>query len=116
MLFALKKNKACERALTVLGQDVKTGLEAVLQRAKDKAKFATPSRAPVLEVTLEAARVRVVNLEAALAALVDVSGPDVDTLRNALARAKVSVLPTSGCAFVAMSTINRTDCQTHRRS
>ena len=72
---------------------VRAGLEAALQRAKDKAKVATPSRAPVPEVTLEVARVRVVKLEAALAVLADVSGPEVDALRNTLARAKVAASP-----------------------
>ena len=85
---------ALERALTVLGpEDVRAGLEAALQRAKDKAKVATLSRAPVPEVTLEAARVRVVKLEAALAALADVSGPEVDAMRKALARARVAASP-----------------------
>ena len=62
---------AIERALTALGPEdvsVKDGLEAVLRRAKDKAKVATPARALVPEVTFEAARVRVVKLEAALVA------------------------------------------------
>ena len=54
---------AIERALAALESEdvsVKHGLEAVLRRAKDKAKAATPSRAPVPEVTFEAARVKVV--------------------------------------------------------
>ena len=87
---------ALERALIVLGPEdgvVREGLEAAWRRAKDRAKVATPSRAPVPEVTFEAARVRVVKLEAALAALADVSGPEVDALRNALARAKVAASP-----------------------
>ena len=46
---------------------VRAGVEAALQRAKDKAKVATPSRVPVPEVTLEGARVGVVKLETALA-------------------------------------------------
>ena len=65
---------AIERALAALEPEdvsVKYGLETVLRRAKDKAKAATPSRAPVPVVTFEAARVKVVKLEAALAALSD---------------------------------------------
>ena len=72
-----------ERALAAFGLEdgaVRAGLEAALRRARDKAKVATPSRAPVAEVTFEAARVRVVTLEAALAALADFSGPEVDVL------------------------------------
>ena len=41
----------------------------------------------------EAARVRVVKLEAALAALADFSGPEVDALTAALARAQVAASP-----------------------
>ena len=69
---------ALERALAALGREVrgaKAELEAALQRAREKAKVVAPSRAPVPEVTIEAARARVVRLEAALAALVDHSGP-----------------------------------------
>ena len=47
----------------------KAEFEAALQRAREKAKVVAPSRALVPEVTIEAARVRVVRLEAALAAL-----------------------------------------------
>ena len=82
------------RALIVLGPEdgvVREGLEAALRRAKDRAKVATPSRAPVPEVTFEAAPIRAVKLEATLAVLADVSGPEVDALRNALACAKVAV-------------------------
>ena len=103
-----------ERALTVLGPEdcvVRAGLETALQRAKDKAKVTTPSRAPVPGVTLVAARVRVVKLEAALAALADVSGREVDALSQSC-----SFPPTSGCPIVAMSTTHRTDCQMYRRS
>ena len=49
---------ALKCALIVLGPEdgaVREGLEAALRRAKDKAKVATPSRAPVPEVTFEAA-------------------------------------------------------------
>ena len=47
---------------------VREGLEAAFRRARDKAKVATPSRAPVAEVTFETSRVRVVKLEATLPA------------------------------------------------
>ena len=90
---------AIERALAALEPEdvsVKDGLEAVLRRAKDKAKVATPARAPVPEVTFEAARVKLVKLEAALAALSDCAGPDADVLREALARAKVAASPPPG--------------------
>ena len=110
---------AIERALAALEPEdvsVKEGLEAVLRRAKDKAKAATPSRAPVPEVTFEAARVKVVKLEAALAALSACAGPEVDALREALARAKVAASPaTSGHSVEAMPTVHRLDCEAHRR-
>ena len=85
---------AIERALAALEPEdvsVKDGLEAVLRRAKDKA--ATPIRAIVPEVTFEAARVKVVKLETALAALSDCAGPEVDALQEALARVKVAASP-----------------------
>ena len=83
---------ALERALTALGPEdggAKTGLEEALRRAREKAKVA-PSRAPVPEVTIEAARAR---LEAALGALADHTGPEVDVLTTALARARIAASP-----------------------
>ena len=50
------------------------------------------SRALVPEVTFEAARVRVQKLEAALLALADFPGPEVDVLQAALTRAKAAAV------------------------
>ena len=61
---------ALERALAALGSEdggARTGLEEALRRVREKAKDA-PNRAPVPEVTIEAARARVSRLEAALGA------------------------------------------------
>ena len=84
-----------ERALAALGPEdaeAKVGLQAALERAKQKAKVA-PTRAPVPEVTIDAARLRVARLEAALSALADHSGPEVDALTAALARARIAASP-----------------------
>ena len=86
---------ALERALAALGPEdagAKAGLQAALERAKQKAKVA-PSRAPAPEVTIDAARVRVARLEAALSALADHTGPEVDALTAALARARIAASP-----------------------
>ena len=86
---------ALERALAALGPEdagAKAGLQAALERAKQKAKVA-PSRAPAPEVTIDAARVRVARLEAALSALADRTGPEVDALTAALARARIAASP-----------------------
>ena len=85
-----------ERAIAALGPEddsVKAGLEAALKRARDKAKVAAPSRAPVPEVAIEVARGRVVKLEAALVALGDHTGPEVEALTAALGRARAAASP-----------------------
>ena len=82
-------------ALAALGPEdagAKAGLQAALERAKQKAKVA-PSRAPAPEVTIDAARARVARLEAALSALADHTGPEVDALTAALARARIAASP-----------------------
>ena len=53
----------------------------------------SPGRAPVLEVTFEAARVRVQKMEAALLAMADFPRPEVDVLQAVLTRAKAAAVP-----------------------
>ena len=58
--------------------------------ARQGTEQVSTSRAPVPEVTFEAARVRVQKLEAALLALADFPGPEVNVLEAALTRAKAA--------------------------
>ena len=88
--------KVLESAMAALGPEdgaTKAGLEAALRRAKEQHKGVSLGRAPVPEVTFEAARVRVQKLEAALLAMADFPGPEVDVLPAALTRAKAAAVP-----------------------
>ena len=83
-------------AMAALGPEdgaTKAGLEAALRRAKEQHKGVSPGRAPVPEVTFEAARVRVQKLEAALLAIADFPGPEVDVLQAVLTHAKAAAVP-----------------------
>ena len=62
--------------------------------AKDQVQAATQAkREPVPEAMFEAARVRVSKLEAAIKAMGEFQGPEVQFLRGALARASVAAPP-----------------------
>ena len=70
------------------------GIEAALKRVKDQVQAATQAkRAPVPEAMFEAARVRVSKLEAAIEAMGEFQGPEVQFLQGALARARVAASP-----------------------
>ena len=61
---------------------IKAGLEAALRRVKEQDKAGvSPGRAPV-PVTFEAARVLVQKFEAALLAMADFPGPEVDVFAS----------------------------------
>ena len=75
--------QALQSALAVLGPEdsnARAGIEVALKRVKDQAQAATQAkRAPVPEVMFEAARVKVLKLEAAIEAMGDV--PELPPLR-----------------------------------
>ena len=89
--------KALESALAALDPEdgnARAGIEAALKRVKDQAQAATQAnRAQVPEAMFEAARVRVSKLEAAIEAMGEFQGPEVQYLQGALARARVAATP-----------------------
>ena len=72
-----------------------------MRKPDSKQVYYVPKRRPQLcpvahrpqRVTIEAARVRVARLEAALSALADQAGPEVDALKAVLTRARVAAFP-----------------------
>ena len=89
--------KVLESAMAALGPEdgaTKAGLKTALRRVKEQDKAGVSlGRAPVPEVTFEAARVRVHKLEAALLAMADFPGPEVDVLQAAVTRARAAAVP-----------------------
>ena len=77
-----------QSALAALGPEdsnARAGNEVALKRVKDQAQAAKEKRAPVPEAMFEAARVNVSKLEAAIEAMGEFQGPEVQFLQGALA-------------------------------
>ena len=97
---------------------LRLGRKMVLSEQVSKQPCGVPEKRPKLPraPVPEAARARVVTLEAALAALADFSGPEVDALKTRFGTwVSCRVPPTSGCPIDAMPTVHRPDCQMHRQ-
>ena len=110
--------KVLESAMAALGPEdgaTKAGLEAALRRAKEQHKGVSPGRAPVPEVTFEAARVRVQKIGS--------RSPRNDRFPRSGSRYFASSSDTrqscrgptsSECAVDTVPTIHRADCEAHR--
>ena len=74
----------------------------------------SPGRAPVPEVTFEAARVRVQKLEADLLSMAGFPGPEVDVLQAGLTRAKAARSTSIECASDSVSANASSSGEAHR--